>query len=269
LIINSITVTKPTPEGFYIDQEAVVHSTSQFHPRLDAFNISLFLEDTEPNIIPFFNLTNPATLAGSETPLHIAQQVQILNQSEYNRFSSLIVTSESFRFGIRGKTNLHEGGLPVHSVDYNKAPTLKGLNRLKGTRIATFKVLLTPQDSDGTNFIGTLSIPNPTVFTLDLGNQTFDLTLEGKPLGSTRLNNVFLKPGNNSVPLLSTTNQSMVLEYVQANPNTNIPIIATGNSTVYNGLHIPYYELPFTTTQVLLPLNLSSPNGVNNAPAPS
>ena len=63
------------------------------------------------------------------------------------------------------------------------------------------------------------------------------------PIGTASLSNVTLSPGNNTLPLRSITNETLVLGLVQANPAylKGLPVdIAIRNSTV-NGVEIPYF----------------------------
>jgi hypothetical protein len=69
-------------------------------------------------------------------------------------------------------------------------------------------------------------------------------------IGQGRIENVFLVPGNNSVPIRATFDLKTAIQHLgvilQAESDAltkgNVVISASGNSTVYNGVHIPYYE---------------------------
>ena len=69
-------------------------------------------------------------------------------------------------------------------------------------------------------------------------------------MGQGRIENVFLIPGNNTVPIRATFDLKTAIQYIglilQAESSAltkgNVVISASGNSTVYNGVHIPYYE---------------------------
>jgi len=72
----------------------------------------------------------------------------------------------------------------------------------------------------------------------------------GINIGQGRIDNVLLRPGNNTVALTATANLAAIvgnLGSILSSQSTalqkgNIEIQASGNSTIYNGLHIPYYE---------------------------
>lgn len=69
-------------------------------------------------------------------------------------------------------------------------------------------------------------------------------------IGQATILNVLLKPGNNTVALRGRVEISTVLENLSkildaqkaALANGDLELSASGNSTVYNGAHINYYE---------------------------
>lgn len=69
-------------------------------------------------------------------------------------------------------------------------------------------------------------------------------------LGNGTIENVQLAPGNNTVPLRGTLDISTALANIgtllaaesNALSDGNLMLSASGNSTVYDGVHIPYFE---------------------------
>jgi hypothetical protein len=69
-------------------------------------------------------------------------------------------------------------------------------------------------------------------------------------VGQGRIQNVMLVPGPNLVPIRATLDiktafqnlPQIIASQAGSLAKGNITISASGNSTVYNGLHIPYYE---------------------------
>ena len=82
------------------------------------------------------------------------------------------------------------------------------------------------------------------------GNVTLNMIVGGVTIGHGFLDNVVLSPGNNTVAIRAIVDLKTLIQNLpailtaEANSLTsgNILISANGNSTVYNGLHIPYYE---------------------------
>ena len=69
-------------------------------------------------------------------------------------------------------------------------------------------------------------------------------------LGQAMIQNVLLRPGDNKVSLKGLLDIGFVLENIEdimdyqkeALSNGEIELSASGNSTIYNGVHIEYYE---------------------------
>jgi hypothetical protein len=69
-------------------------------------------------------------------------------------------------------------------------------------------------------------------------------------IGEGRINNIVLVPGNNTIPIRATVNLKTCIENLptlltseaKALTSGNVVISASGNSTIFNGQHIPYYE---------------------------
>lgn len=151
-----------------------------------------------------------------------------------------------------------------------------GLNKLDGFNVTDFSIKLTAE-SDGTNMIGTVYIPNPTVMTLTMvltfpssfppnnappitpkptktstnplpqqGNVTFNNYIDTQPpqfIGTSTLADLVLVPGNNTVNMRSTVNQTLVIGAIQKTyKNGLLPIAITGATSVYNGQHLQWYE---------------------------
>lgn len=72
----------------------------------------------------------------------------------------------------------------------------------------------------------------------------------GLILGQAAIDNIVLTPGNNTVSLRGTVSIETILQNLgmiidaekDAILSGNIALSASGNSTVYNGVHITYYE---------------------------
>lgn len=85
---------------------------------------------------------------------------------------------------------------------------------------------------------------------LPQGNVTLNLKSEDLILGQATIYDVLLKPGNNTVSLKGHISIETIIDnfatIVSAQKDAildgNIQLSASGNSTVYNGQHISYYE---------------------------
>jgi hypothetical protein len=149
------------------------------------------------------------------------------------------------------------------------------------------------EPKNGRNMNGTVYIPNPSVMTITMvrshptilpipskshpfkssnihltrplmqGNVTLDLSIGGTPMGYTYLDNLVLKPGNNTIPMFATVNQSAIIGLVtsSSNPykdlNGLVPFVISGNSSVYNGKQLPYFTQALASNNLTVNLNVT------------
>jgi hypothetical protein len=120
--------------------------------------------------------------------------------------------------------------------------------------------ILSGQDeilSDGSNLIANVSIPNPSVMTLDLGNVTMNLAVDGTAIGYALIPNLLLKPGENKYPLQSHVEQLTILGLIQNKyKNAVLPLQIVGNSSIKDGQHLTYYEDAIKSNTIHLDLNV-------------
>lgn len=135
------------------------------------------------------------------------------------------------------------------------------MNKLAGLKITDVKILSGKDSilSDGSNLVGNVHIPNPSVMTLDLGNVTMNLSVDGKPIGYSLIPNLILKPGPNVLPMQSRVDQLTILGLVQSKyKNAIIPLEIIGNSSISaNGEHLQYYEDAIKRNTIKLDLNIA------------
>ncbi|KAI9684924.1 MAG: hypothetical protein M1822_005573 [Bathelium mastoideum] len=177
---------------------------------------------------------------------------------QFIAYNTLALNSSTYQIGLRGTTKLHEMKFPTTTVQFNKIITLAGLNNFAGFNITNLKLFLQPQGPDGANLLGDALIPNPTVQAIEFGNVTFDVSVDGQSIGQSRINDLMLTPGNHTYPLRSTANQTTVLNLISSKYKDGVlPLTIVGNSVVYNGQHLPYYETPFKSNVQHINLNLA------------
>ena len=118
--------------------------------------------------------------------------------------------------------------------------------------------ILTTTLPDGSNANGTVSIPNPTVMTMAMGNVTLSMSVAGLPIGYSTLPNLVLRPGNNTVPMLAVTNQTAVVGLIFESQYKSgiLPIDIVGNTTSYNGQDLPYYEAALKENKLTIHLDV-------------
>ncbi|KAF2836279.1 hypothetical protein M501DRAFT_910422, partial [Patellaria atrata CBS 101060] len=249
----------PKPNSIRMVMHSKAYNPGDHHPQFDAFNASLFLEDTLPDIKPFGYITIPPVKANAEADIYVDQVMEIVDMEQWTAFNKRVVLSEELRLAIRGKPKLKQGGLPKTTVNYNKVTTIKGLNGLKGLELAnTPRILLIPED-DGSNMLGNISIPNPSVFDITLGNVTLDLSVDGQPIGTSLIPNMRLRQGDNIFEMRAKANQSIVLGLIRGGPYSNgiLPVDVLGREVVNeDGDRLPYFEAALKAHALRLDVNV-------------
>ncbi|KAL8757567.1 MAG: hypothetical protein Q9184_004173 [Pyrenodesmia sp. 2 TL-2023] len=192
-------------------------------------------------------------------------------------YNTQLLTKESVDLVIKGRTKLHQGRLPVTTVDYHKTINMKGirhfpsprltimmltkptgLNGLAGFNITSFSIRLIPEP-DGANMVGTIYIPNPSVMTITMGNVTFNNYVDGDFIGTSTLSDLVLRPGNNTLPMRSTVNQTLVIGKVTGTYKDGLlPVDIVGNSSVYDGQHLEYFEKALQSNRQHIVLNVGA-----------
>jgi hypothetical protein len=245
--MNTITLT----------QNATLHSPSMYTPTLDPFNASLYLVtngvfSAEPMTyiqMPSIHALHP------ESNDTLSQQVPISNLAILTQYATEVLTNENVTTALVGKTKLHEGALPVVTVNYNSSSTYKGLNGLAGFNVTGVKVNLTALAGEP-NLFGFAYIPNPSVLTIAMGNVTLNVsTAQQGFVGTTTVNDMTLYPGNNTLPMTGTVNQTALALSLNASGFAILEII--GQSSVYNGVHLTYYEEALKSNTLTLPMNVN------------
>jgi hypothetical protein len=252
--VVSQEVTNPHPDSIHLKLNTLIKSDSSYHPRIDGFRAGLSLEGQEP----FLYIDIPEVKSEAETPVTVDQEVKLANQNAFSEYTKTVLNSEEFSVRLDGKTNIHLSGLPTMDVNYNKIVTMKGLNRLHGLNISDVSILSGDKIlADKSNLIATVSIPNPSVMTLDLGNVTMNLAVDGKAIGYSLIPNLLLKPGNNQFPLQSRVDQLTILGLIQSKyKDAVLPLQIVGNSSVKDGEHLTYYEDAIKSNTINLNLNV-------------
>ncbi|KAJ5591318.1 hypothetical protein N7450_005290, partial [Penicillium hetheringtonii] len=256
LEITSMVISDPTPESFQLNQTQVIGSDSSYHPKIYAFDAAVSLAGAAAS---FATVRVPSVKSEDGAKVEVLQKVDLGDIGAFGDYAKAVMLQEEVALNIYGKPDLQQGSLPKITVTYNKTVTMKGLNQLKGFDVTDFHILT--KKENGRNMKGTVYIPNPSVMTIDMGNLTLDLSVAGKPMGQSFLDNLVLKPGNNTVPMTSTVDQTAIIKMFTADGNPYkdgvVPFDIVGNSSVYNGKELPYFTKALASNNLTVHLNVS------------
>ncbi|GAB1198105.1 hypothetical protein APSETT444_007413 [Aspergillus pseudonomiae] len=248
LPIYAARILDPTPDTVSFSIDTSLKIPAGLSVRIDPFSLSLFNREAKP-MVPVIDLSvDSYKLKGTTNISIITNNTAVLDRAQFIQTLTKAVYSKRFTLSAKGSTTGHLGALKA-GVTLDKDVELDGLDKLSGFSIDAARLIL-PAEEDGTNLRGTATLPNHSVVTFALGNVTLNLKTAGIVVGQGYLENVVLSPGNNTMPLRATLDIRKVLAnlidilgaQVSALMDGKLEISASGNSTVYDGKHIPYFE---------------------------
>ncbi|EPS35314.1 hypothetical protein H072_11308 [Dactylellina haptotyla CBS 200.50] len=246
LQVDAIALTNPSNEKFTLSMNSTAHSHSPVSAHFSPQTFEMYLPPADgQQIVPFMTLNIGELKIQDTMTINVSNvETNILDQTAYNAFSKQVLNSEMLELAIRSNPQVNIGSIKFH-VDYQKTVQLKGLNGLKGILLTNPQVLNETLE-DGTNMLTDGMIPNPSSFTLQVGDLTVDMAVGTIPLGWSVVKNLTLYPGDNHVKIYNHIDENLISTPLfaasLAQPNTNITL--TANSTVFNGEHIEWLEKP-------------------------
>jgi len=258
LELTDLEFLEPAEDSLTMTQKVILQSPSMYTPTLDPFSAGLYLitNGTFDSVqmvnleLPRIHAHHPKSNVSIES-----QRVSIVSLDEVTKYATAVLTLENVESALVGKTDLHEGKLPTTTVHYNTTLTYKGLNGLKGFNVTNLKLNLTEFDTTKPNLEGFAYIPNPSVITVAMGNVSLTLSVPSVGLvGIAYINDMTIRPGNNTLPMSAIVNQTLISGAIDKNGYVDLHII--GNSSIYNGQHLTYYEDALKSNELILPTNV-------------
>lgn len=244
LNVTQLVLSNPSSTGFHLFQNATIENTAPYHPQLDAFNASLALGGGQP----YATIEIGHLHAAPTTIAVVDQDVTITDLDAFTAYNNAVLNQESVDVIVDGHTTMHEMAFPATVIQYEKTTSMKGLNKLAGFSVLNFQIKIIP-DADGTNMVGEVSIPNPSIITLSMGNVTFFTFLSATstnppvPVGNVSIDNMVLKPGPNTLPMRAQVDQGLVVgALLTTYKNGMVPMDIVGNTAMFDGQHLPYFE---------------------------
>jgi hypothetical protein len=264
-IVNA-EVMHPTTDTVRMTLEAKVNLKLALGVRLDPVVFYTFVRSAGHENA-YAGIEIPGQTIKGNYSLGVTDQLTpILNMTSWETFVGQTVFQKETALSLYGVTTGYLGVLKNHIVldkdvvipsEYFTIvvclPLLISeiaLNKFEGFSIADSTFLL-PAEDDGSNLVANLTLPNPSALSFEVGTITLDLKSGNTDLviGNATVNNVTLRPGNNTFPLRGVvdigTIVSNLTEVVSSQGSAirrgALSLTAVTRSIVSNGTLIPYY----------------------------
>lgn len=218
LRIQSVNILNSEPNKFLMEINSTISTDGTVKADIDPFIGNLTLRDI-PDAKPFVQLNFPKTNANKFQTVNISQTVEISDMEAFAQFNKYFFQNETLRVAIDGKTKVQPAGLSKkYDVDFHKVVTFKGLNKLNGTTLTDMKIKIGTAESGIPNFNATATITNPSYYTIDLGNATFNNYADNQLLGNLTIQNFIMRPGANVVPVSAILDQTIIISAASKKP---------------------------------------------------
>lgn len=250
LNIESIRILQPQEDKFQFSVTSYITGSSKLAHKatIDPMVAEFYLKDQDP----FMYLPLPGVHGGDNILVEkLNHTTEITDQKMFGNFAKTLMQTENFDMGIWGKTKIHLGAIKAN-VKYREWVNLKGFNKLSGMVINKYNI----ETTGDYRIVGSVIIPNPTVFTLQVGNVLLDLSLNYTRLGTGILPNLTIAPGLNAYEFKANLTMANTLKLASAViSGASMQVQAT--DVQYEGQSIPWLSAPLSAVQIDVPVNTS------------
>jgi hypothetical protein len=127
--VTELKFLEPTSDSIVLTQQVILHSPSIFTPTLDPFTAASWLV-TNGTFGPTPMLMVPMPQIHALHPQSNASvsnlNLTISSIDQVTDYATAIITQEEVSTALTGTTRLHEGKLPVITINFNSTSTYKG-----------------------------------------------------------------------------------------------------------------------------------------------
>ncbi|KAJ5259600.1 hypothetical protein N7478_012581 [Penicillium angulare] len=258
---SGLSITNPRPTAFHVSQSKKINMGGGFSGsgHLSAFNASIRTSDNRE----FAIFSVPEIKFDNGADLDIDQDLDLSCVDCLSDLAVSAATDKDFSVVAKGKPNLKFGGLPTAHLNMDKTLSMKGYNVTEFVNSpGAFNITsldLLQDNADGYNFNATLSLRNPTVFSVEIGHVMFNLSMGGSDLGYVDLPNLMLKQEGTSTVVLGKINETMLVQEALLGSGEfgEVTIDVQGYSCDYNGQTIPYFEAAIKAVSASATLDLT------------
>ncbi|KAL8417483.1 hypothetical protein RB594_001232 [Gaeumannomyces avenae] len=243
LEIRAFSALNTQSDNFTLRIDSVIRTDGSVHATIAGFEGVMYLEDWAPQR-PFARVHFPETTSDAYQEVRIEQLTPIDDMDAFTVYNTWLLINETLRVTVRGDTTVRVRGIDrAYPVLFKKTITVPGLRLFEGTVVRDPAISLTG-DAQGNNFKGMVDIPNNSQVTFEIGNATFHNYLDGAEIGTVFINNMILRPGNNTFPMNAKVDNGPVLTFMSTRPaceTGSVPFQLRGKDVVNNGQRLSYF----------------------------
>ncbi|KAK9418198.1 hypothetical protein SUNI508_08392 [Seiridium unicorne] len=258
LKIDGVAITQSETGSFNMAINSTITTDGSAHATIAAFNGTLWLLDYDPPFA-FATVSFPETPSNALVLVNISQPVTIDHASELTIFNQYLLTRESVNVRVEGDTTVRVSGIARnYPITFSKDVEFTGFNSFNGISVTNPHVSL----ANASNFNATSTIPNPTTWTVEVGNASFYTFFNGSDIGNTNITNMVLYPGDNNFTVRGDIAQTAIIEALQQEPYCQnggvLPIQLSGNTVVNNDQPIPWLANALASFNISLTIDIGS-----------
>ncbi|KAJ5769412.1 hypothetical protein N7520_003971 [Penicillium odoratum] len=256
LVLVSAAVMQPLPDTIHLTLQSALDLKLNLPVRIDPITLDLYIRDNGA-ANPWGQANLPGMTIRGNTTLGVTDKfTPLLNVTTWTDYVRQVVFQKETALSLKGTTDSFLGVLKS-KVTMNKDVVSPTLNKFEGFSITDTS--LVPTRSDGTNLVGNVTLPNPSLLTLEIGTIVLDVKSGNLTIGNATVENLTLRPGNHANPMTGTLDIGLILKNIgtvlkdQASSikNGSLSLTSTTREVTYNGTRVPYYstvmsELPLT-----------------------
>ncbi len=169
LTVQGIAVSNTHTQNYTISINSTITTDGSAHATIDAFDGVMYLKDLAPHT-PFATVHFPASDASAAVQVvNISQVAAVSDAAAFATFSTWLLANDSLRLTVQGWTTVHVAGLASrpYAVNFQKTIEMPGLARFNGTTVSNASIAVAGF-GDGTNFRGTVTIPNRSLVSVEI-----------------------------------------------------------------------------------------------------
>ncbi|KAJ5511473.1 hypothetical protein N7453_003576 [Penicillium expansum] len=242
LVLVNASVLNPRPDKIQLTLLSALNLKIALPVRIEPITLNLFVRDAGAD-----NAWGQANIDGKvirgNTTLGVTKvETPLTNLTTWNEYVKNVVFQKETALSVRGVTNSY-----LSKVTMDKDIMSPVLDQFKKFSLSDSGLI--PAREDGTNLIGNVSLPNPSVLTLDIGTLVLDVKSGDLVIGNATVKDVTIKPGANVFPLTGVLDIPTIIEHLGEVLVSQAKALKTGNlaldtvtrTVTWNGTLVPYY----------------------------